>query len=111
MWRRSFEKNPDLVKERVGAVLTENTDLFMLCRTTITYTLSTLKSFYIGTQYHSLYLTNNYSDQIEKIDRLFKTHITPQLKEIYHPEILQEWKLNIDTAEYEKNDFISCIFF
>ena len=37
------------------------------------------------------------------MDRLFKRYITPQLKEIYHPEILQEWKLNIDAKEYEKN--------
>ena len=37
------------------------------------------------------------------MDRLFSTYITPQIKEIYHPEILKEWKLNIDAAEYEKN--------
>ena len=37
---------------------------------------------------------------------IFKTYITPQLKEIYHPEILQEWKLNIDAKEYEKNMLI-----
>ena len=82
MWRRSFEKIPDLVKERVGAVLKENTDLVMLGRTTITSTSSTLKNLYIGTQYHSFYLTDNYSDQTDKMDRLFKTYITPQLKEI-----------------------------
>ena len=34
---------------------------------------------------------------------LFSTYVTPQIKEIYHPEIIQEWKLNIDAAEYEKN--------
>ena len=73
MRQRAFEKIPDLFKERVGAVLTENTDLVMLCRTTITSTSSTLKNLYIGTQYHSLYSTNNYSDQTEEIDRLFRT--------------------------------------
>ena len=36
------------------------------------------------------------------MDRLFSTYITPQIKEIYHPAIIQEWKLNIDAAEYEK---------
>ena len=80
MRRRAFEKNPDLVKERVGAVLTENTDWVMLCSTTITSTSTTLKNLYIGTQYHSLYSTNIYSDQTERMDRLFKTYITPQLK-------------------------------
>ena len=40
------------------------------------------------------------------MDRLFKTYITPQLKDIYHPAIIQEWKLNIDAKEYEKNILI-----
>ena len=43
-----------------------------------------------------------YSDQTEIMYKLFKTYITPQLKEIYHPAILQEWKLNIDDKVYEK---------
>ena len=30
-------------------------------------------------------------------------YVTPKIKEIYHPSIIQEWKLNIDAAEYEKN--------
>ena len=37
------------------------------------------------------------------MDRLFSTYITTQIKKIYHPAIIQEWKLNIDAAEYEKN--------
>ena len=39
--------------------------------------------------------------------RLFSTYVTPQIKEIYHTEIIQEWKLNIDAAEFEKNMTIS----
>ena len=35
--------------------------------------------------------------------RLISTYVAPQIKEINHPEIIQEWKLNIDAAEYEKN--------
>ena len=30
-------------------------------------------------------------------------YVAPQIKEINHPEFLQEWKLNIDAAEYERN--------
>ena len=37
------------------------------------------------------------------MSRLFSTYVTPQIKEINHPAIIQEWKLNIDAAEYEKN--------
>ena len=31
------------------------------------------------------------------------TYVVPQIKEMHHPVLLQEWKLNIDAAEYEKN--------
>ena len=41
------------------------------------------------------------------MERLFSTYITPQIKEIYHPAIIQECKLNIDAAEYEKNTTLS----
>ena len=34
---------------------------------------------------------------------IFNTYVTPQIKEINHPEFLQEWKLNIDATEYENN--------
>ena len=37
------------------------------------------------------------------MSNIFNTYITPQIKEINHPAILQEWKLNIDAAEYERN--------
>ena len=36
------------------------------------------------------------------MDRLFSAYFTPQTKKIYHPAIIQEWKLNIDAVEYEK---------
>ena len=37
------------------------------------------------------------------MSNIFNTYFTPQIKEINHPYILQEWKLNIDAAEYEIN--------
>ena len=98
-----LKKLPDLVKIRIGAEMSENSDLVMQCITTITSTSTTLKNLHIGTEYHESYSTNIYSDQTEKMDRLFKTYITPQLKDIYHPAILQELKMNIDAKEYEQN--------
>ena len=65
---------PENVKERVGAVLEENRDLFMLCHTTITSTSYTPKNLYIGTKYHSFYSSENYNDQKKKMDRLFRTY-------------------------------------
>ena len=51
--------------------------------------------------------TDIFNDQKEAMDRLFSTYVTPQIKEIYHPAIIQEWKLNIDAAEYEQNMTLS----
>ena len=34
---------------------------------------------------------------------IFNTYATAQIKEINHPASLQEWRLNIDAAEYENN--------
>ena len=34
---------------------------------------------------------------------IFSTYVAPQIKEIHHPSLLQEWKLNLDAADYEKN--------
>ena len=45
-----------------------------------------------------LFTTDNFNNQKEVMDRLFSTYVTPQIKEIYHPAIIQEWKLNIDAA-------------
>ena len=33
---------------------------------------------------------------------VFNTYVTPQIKEINHPVLLQEWKINLDAADYEK---------
>ena len=32
---------------------------------------------------------------------IFSTYVTPEIKEINHPELLQEWKLNLYAAKYE----------
>ena len=37
------------------------------------------------------------------MSNILNTYVTPQIKEINHPAFLQEWKLNIDAAEYERN--------
>ena len=34
---------------------------------------------------------------------IFSTYVTPQIKDINHTEFLQQWKLNFDAAEHEKN--------
>ena len=47
-----FKEPPVKVKERVGAELKVNTDLVMLCHTTITSTSYIQKNLYISRDYH-----------------------------------------------------------
>ena len=51
------------VKYRVGAEVKVNSDLVMLCYTTITSTSNTLKYLYISQDYHSSYSTDNFNNQ------------------------------------------------
>ena len=37
------------------------------------------------------------------MDKLFDEYHIPLLKYIYHLELIQEWKKNIDAAAYEKH--------
>ena len=75
-----------------------NSDLVILCYTTITSTSNTLKNLYISKDYHSSYSTEK-SILKNKQWTDYSVHILQQkIKEIYHPSIIQEWKLNIDAA-------------
>ena len=91
-----------LVEQIVGAGVEVNPDKVMLCKTTIISTPNTLKNLVISSYYHLSYSTEKFNTEKEETRRLFSTYVTPQIKEINHPEIIQEWKLNIDDAEYEK---------
>ena len=59
----NLKKFPVRVKDRVGAELKANSDLVMLCYTTITSTSNTLKKLYISKDYHSSYSTDNFKNQ------------------------------------------------
>ena len=37
------------------------------------------------------------------MSNIFNTYVTPKIREVNHPSFLQEWKLNIDATEYERN--------
>ena len=34
---------------------------------------------------------------------IFSAYVALKIKETHHPALLQEWKLNIDAAEYKTN--------
>ena len=97
-----LNKLPKLVQQRVGAEPKVNSDLIVLCKTTIISTSNTLKNLFISSYYHEYYSTEKFNTEKDGMSRLFSTYVTPQIKEIYHPAIIKEWKLNIDAAEYGK---------
>ena len=35
---------------------------------------------------------------------IFSAYVEPQIKEIHHPEFLQEWKLNLDADMYKPSE-------
>ena len=37
------------------------------------------------------------------IGKIFSVYVVPLLKDTNHPALLQEWKINLDAAAYEKN--------
>ena len=37
------------------------------------------------------------------ISNIFSAYVEPLLKYMNHPELIQEWKINIDDAAYNKN--------
>ena len=75
----------------------------MLCFTTIPSTSNTLKNLVVNSNYHSSYTTQEFNTKKEQMSTIFNTYVTQQIKEINHQEFLQEWKLNLDAAEYGKN--------
>ena len=52
-----LKKLPSEVKDRVGAEIQVDTDLIMLCFTTIPSTSDTLKNLLVNSNYHSSYTT------------------------------------------------------
>ena len=75
----------------------------MICYTTIPSTSNTLKNLLVNSNCHSSYTNKKFNDKKEQMITIFSTYITPQIKEIHHPALLQECKLNLDAAEYENN--------
>ena len=75
----------------------------MLCYTTIPSTSNTLMNLLVNSNYHYSYTNREFNDKKEEIITIFSTFVAPQTREIHHPVLLQERKLNLDAAEYKKN--------
>ena len=74
----------------------------MLYYKTIPSSSNTLNNSLVNSNYHSSYTTQEFNTKKEQMSTIFNTYVTLKIKEINHTEFLQEWKLNIDAAEYKK---------
>ena len=100
---KNLKRLPSQVKDRVGSEVTVNSEKFMIFSTTIPSTSNTLKNLLVNSNSHSSYTNQEFSDKKEQMITIFSTYVAPQIKEIHHPALLQEWKLNLDAAYYENN--------
>ena len=66
-----------MVMERVGAEVKVNTDLVMLCYTTIISTSNTLKNSVVNSNYHSSYSTEELNTKKEQMSNILSTYVTP----------------------------------
>ena len=41
--------------------------------------------------------------------KIFRAYVVPLLKDINHPALLKEWKLNLDAETYGKKLMLTCL--
>ena len=75
----------------------------MLCRSTQKCPLyQKYNFFHIMSNLNSVYQQNFYHGREKEMDKLFDEYYLTLFKNIDYPELIQEWKQNIDAAAYEK---------
>ena len=76
----NLKRLPSQVKDRVGAEVAVNSDLVMICYTTIPSTSNTLKNLLVNSNHHSSYKNREFNDKKEKMITIFSTYVAPQIK-------------------------------
>ena len=97
-----FAKLPKEVKQRVHAKETDNSDYIITCINTIPSRSNTLKKLLLNKILHYSYIKIEFNEKEEIINTIFSSYVEPLLKDINHPALLQECKLNPSDAAYEK---------
>ena len=98
----NLAKNPNELKYRIYAEEAENSDKVMTCNIKILSTSNKLNNLTVNKSFHSSYIRREFNDKKEMTINIFSAYFEPLLKDINHPELLQEWKLNLDDAAYKK---------
>ena len=98
----NLEKLPNEVKQRIHAKEIYDSDCVMTCINRIPSTSNTLKKLLLNKSFHSSYIQIEFNVKEESFNNIFSSYIGLLLKNINHYALLQERKLNIDAAAYEK---------
>ena len=80
----------------------DNSDYIMTCINKIISTSNTLKKLLLHKILHYSYTKIEFNEKEEIINNTFITNFELLLQDINHPAFLQECKLNLDAAVYEK---------
>ena len=99
----NLEQLPNEVKDRIHEEERNNWDKVITCTTTIPSTSNTLKHLAVNKSFDYSFIQRKFNDKKDMIIKISSAYVESLLKDINHPELLQEWKLNIDAAEYEIN--------
>ena len=81
----------------------------MTCINTIPSKPNTLKNLLLNKSLHYSYIKTEFNEKKETTIKIFSSYVAPLLKDINNPEFLQEWKLNLDAADYEKKLMLTCL--
>ena len=91
-------------KQRIHAMNMHYSDYVMTWTTAITSISNTLKKLLLHSYLHLSYIQIIYNGKEEIINNIFSAYVEPLLNHVNRPALVQEWKLNIDAAAYEKVD-------
>ena len=92
---------PNDVKLRIHAINKQKIYYVMACYTKISSVANTKNKFYILSNFHYVYQQKFYHDKQEIIEKYIWI-LYSLIKNIDHPELIQEWKQNIDAVDYEQ---------
>ena len=90
-------------KQRIRAMDTHDSDYVTTCTTEISSISNNLKKLLLQSDLHLSYTKIINNGKQESIHKIFSKYDEPLLNAINDLALVQEWKLNIDAAEYEKN--------
>ena len=100
-WDSQALKNiPLRVKQLIYDVNMIDSDAMMICSTAITSAENTLKNIYLSGTVLNEFMSAYYDDNNDSFEMLFQQYTASAVKKLYHPDIVEEWKDNMEKEDY-----------